>query len=82
MKLRSMLILSVAFVMVACLAPRASAQVGGSAAQLNGSVKDESGGSVAKTSITLREADTNRTYTAVSNDSGFYVFPNLPSGRY
>ncbi len=82
MKLRSMLILWVAIVMVACLAPHAAAQVGASAAQLNGSVKDESGGSVAKTSITLRETETNRTYTAVSNESGFYVFPNLPPGRY
>ncbi len=82
MKLRSMLILWVAIVMVACLAQRASGQVGASAAQLNGSVKDESGGSVAKTSITLRETETNRTYTAVSNESGFYVFPNLPPGRY
>jgi outer membrane receptor protein involved in Fe transport len=82
MRLRSMLILWVAIVMVACLAPHAAAQVGASAAQLNGSVKDESGGSVAKTSITLRETETNRTYTAASNESGFYVFPNLPPGRY
>ena len=58
------------------------AQVGGSGAQLNGSVRDESGGSVAKASITLREVETNRTYTTVANDSGFYVIPSLPAGRY
>jgi outer membrane receptor protein involved in Fe transport len=82
MRLRSLLILWVAMLLLAYFAPRASAQVGGSAAQLNGSAKDESGGSVAKASITLRETETNRTYTVVSNDGGFYVFPNLPPGRY
>src|SRR5712691_288611 len=64
------------------LAKPACAQVGGSAAQLNGSVRDESGGSVAKASITLRETETNRTYTAVSNDNGLYVLASLPPGRY
>lgn len=57
-------------------------QVGGSAAQLNGAVRDESGGSVAKAAITLRETETNRTYTAVSNDNGLYVLASLPPGRY
>src|SRR5712692_10450558 len=64
------------------LAKPACAQVGGSAAQLNGSVRDESRGSVAKASITLRETETNRTYTAVSNDNGLYVLASLPPGRY
>jgi hypothetical protein len=58
------------------------AQVGGSAAQLNGSVRDESGGSVAKATITLRETQTNRTYTAVSNENGLYVLASIPPGRY
>ncbi len=60
----------------------AYSQAGTSAAQLNGTVKDASGGSVAKASLTLREVSTNRTYTAVSNDNGLYVIPNLPSGTY
>ncbi len=58
------------------------AQVGASVAQLNGTIRDESGGTIAKATITLREVDTNRTYSAVSNDSGFYVLANLPPGRY
>jgi outer membrane receptor protein involved in Fe transport len=58
------------------------AQVGASVAQLNGSVRDESGGSVAKATITARETETNRTYTAVSNDNGLYVHASLPPGRY
>ena len=57
-------------------------QVGASVAQLNGTVRDESGGSVAKATITARETETNRTYNAVSNDNGLYVLANLPPGRY
>ena len=52
----------------------AFSQVGASSAQLNGSVRDESGGSVARATVTAREIETNRTYTAVSNDNGLYLF--------
>jgi outer membrane receptor protein involved in Fe transport len=64
------------------LAKPAFSQVGGSAAQLNGSVRDESGGTVAKAAVSLRETETNRTYTTVSNDNGLYVLASLPPGRY
>jgi hypothetical protein len=60
----------------------AFSQGGASGAQLNGTVRDASGGSVAKASLTLRDIGTNRTYTAVSNDNGLYVIPNLPPGNY
>ena len=60
----------------------AFSQGGASQAQLNGAVRDESGGSVAKATITARETETNRTYTAVSNDNGLYTLANLPPGRY
>lgn len=82
MRLRSTLILCVTTVLVAGLAPCAWAQSGASLAQLNGTVKDESGGSVAKAAIALRETETNRTYSAVSNVDGFYVLPSLPPGHY
>ncbi len=52
----------------AALAKPSYSQVGASVAQLNGSVRDESGGTVAKATITARETETNRTYTAVSNE--------------
>lgn len=58
------------------------AQAGASVAQLNGTVRDASGGSVAKATLTLRELSTNRTYTTVSNDNGLYVLPNLFPGTY
>ncbi|MFZ0636728.1 MAG: TonB-dependent receptor [Candidatus Acidiferrales bacterium] len=73
-------ILSVA-ILVVC-SNFAFAQVGAISAQLNGTVKDESGGTVARASISLREMDTNRVYTTLSNDAGFYVLPNVPPGRY
>jgi hypothetical protein len=61
---------------------RAYSQASVSLAQLNGSVRDEGGGVIAKAAITLREVDTNLVYTAATNESGFYVLPNLPPGRY
>ena len=80
---RSLSVWAVLGVVILCGWPKpAYSQAGASTAQLNGTVKDASGGSVAKASLTLREISTNRTYTAVSNDNGLYVIPNLPPGRY
>ena len=57
-------------------------QAGINLAQLNGTIVDESGGTVAKANVSLREVDTNRTYTAVSSENGYYAVPNLTPGRY
>ena len=51
-------------------------------AQLNGTVLDESGGGVKGATLTLRQTDTNRSYTTTSNDSGYYAVVNLPPGQY
>ncbi|HSA92393.1 MAG TPA: TonB-dependent receptor [Terriglobales bacterium] len=67
---------------LASLSPLVWAQVSISLAQLNGTVRDPRGDSVPKASITLRDVDTNRTYTTSTNSTGFYVAPNLPPGRY
>ncbi len=48
-------------------APAARAQVGSTLAEVNGSVRDESGGSVGKATITLRDVSTNPKF---SNNSG------------
>ena len=61
---------------------RGGAQATTAVAQLNGTVRDQSGGTVGKATLTLRDVDTNRTYTAVTNDQGYYVLPNLPPGHY
>ncbi len=57
-------------------------QAAASLAQLNGTILDASGGAVAKANVTLRDVETNRTYTATSSDSGSYVIPNLAPGQY
>src|SRR5713226_6722518 len=82
MRQRLGLLAVIGMVVLGGLAKPSLAQVGGSAAQLNGAVRDESGGTVAKATITLRETETNRTYTAISNDNGLYVIASLPAGRY
>src|SRR5260370_9771704 len=61
---------------------RAYSQASISLAQLNGSVRDEGGGTIAKAAITLHEVDTNLVYTAATNESGFYALLNLPPGPY
>lgn len=57
-------------------------QVGAASAQLNGTLRDVSGGTIAKATVTLRDTDTNRSYSTVSNGDGLYVFASVPPGRY
>ncbi len=82
MKLRLLLTLCVMVALAACLAPHAFGQATVSFAQLNGTIQDASGRAIVGASISLREVDTNRTYTAASNTSGFFVVPNLSPGNY
>jgi outer membrane receptor protein involved in Fe transport len=75
------------FLLLACWmvfgpARTARAQVGSTLAQLNGTVRDESGGSVGKATITLRDVNTNQAYMATSTDSGFYLVPNITPGQF
>src|SRR5215831_1704877 len=51
-------------------------------AQLNGTVRDSTGSVVANATVSLRNVDTNRTYTSTSDTSGYYIVPNLPPGTY
>jgi len=60
----------------------ALAQVSAAEAQLNGSVRDQTGGLVVKTAITLRNVDTNQAYKTTSNSVGFYILTNVPPGNY
>jgi hypothetical protein len=82
MRRRLGLLTVLGMIILAGLAKPSFSQGGASNAQLNGAVRDESGGSVARAAITVRETETNRTYSAVSNDNGLYVIANLPPGRY
>jgi outer membrane receptor protein involved in Fe transport len=74
----AVLTFSILFARVECV----FGQAGLGSAQLNGTVLDEKGGSVAKAAIALRDTETNSTYPATSSASGFYVIPNLPPGHY
>ncbi|MGH9372536.1 MAG: carboxypeptidase regulatory-like domain-containing protein, partial [Vicinamibacterales bacterium] len=49
---------------------------------LLGNVRDESGAAVPGTTITATEVRTNIGRTAVSNETGYYTFTNLPPGEY
>ncbi len=66
---------------LACASP-AYPQGSTAVAQLNGTVLDESGGTVKGAAVTVRQTDTNRTYTTTSNDSGYYALVDLPLGYY
>src|SRR5471032_21363 len=58
------------------------AQVSAAEAQLNGSVRDQTGSMVVKASIKLRNVDTNQVYKTTSNSVGFYIVTNIPPGNY
>jgi outer membrane receptor protein involved in Fe transport len=64
------------------LAGAGSALAQVSVATLNGTIRDQNGGAVGRAAISLREVNTNRSYSAASNDAGFYAVPNLPPGTY
>ena len=71
------------FLILVVLRPNsAHGQAGTSLAQLNGTVHDATGGYVAKAAVTLRETDTNRSYSTTTADNGFYAFANVAPGRY
>jgi hypothetical protein len=82
MRGRSGLLFILAIVIFSGWADSVFSQVSASVARLDGTVWDEKGGVIPKVAITLREMDTNRAYSASTNDSGFYVIPNLLPGRY
>jgi hypothetical protein len=75
-----------AFVMLALvlfLSHRAAlAQANTGDAQLNGSVRDQTGSMIVKASVSLRNVATNQVYKATSNNVGFYILTDVPPGNY
>jgi hypothetical protein len=51
-------------------------------ATLVGSVTDSSGGTIANAKVTITETNTNVSRSTQTNESGNYIFPNLPPGTY
>src|SRR5215471_14197171 len=68
--------------MFAVMAFLASIVMAQSSSQLNGSVQDPSGASVANANITLTDAATGFQRKTTSNASGLYQFLDLPPGEY
>ena len=54
----------------------------GVSARLEGVVKDQSGGIIPGVVVVATNQDTNLPHEALSNETGRYVFPNLPAGDY
>ena len=50
--------------------------------QLSGRVRDSSGGLVPGATVTATNTQTQINWTAVTDLTGFYTFPNLPPGKY
>src|SRR6478609_9053044 len=80
MKRGSALVMFALVLFLSCNA--AFAQVSAAEAQLNGSVRDQTGSMVVKASVTLRNVDTNQAYKTTSNSVGFYILTNIPPGNY
>ena len=49
-------------------------------AQLSGTVADESGGALPGVEVTVTQTDTGMTRFVITDESGGYVFTNLPVG--
>src|SRR5687768_2724873 len=56
--------------------------VGAWAQELNGRVTDESGAVLPGVTVTATQTDTSFVRTAVTDDTGAYAMPNLPTGPY
>ena len=53
-----------------------------STAQLSGRITDESGATLPGVTVTVTQTDTGLTRSVVTNETGTYVLPNLPTGPY
>jgi hypothetical protein len=59
-----------------------TAQISTAEAQLNGSVHDQTGGMIARATLSLRNVDTNQVYKAFSGSAGYYILTNIAPGNY
>src|ERR1051326_4047396 len=55
---------------------------GQATAQISGAVHDQSGAVLPGVEVTATQTDTGASRTAVTNETGSYVLPNLPIGPY
>jgi hypothetical protein len=60
----------------------ASAAWAQATAQMSGAVRDESGAVLPGVTVTVTQVETSVTRTAVTDETGAYLLPNLPTGPY
>src|SRR5438552_8090879 len=53
-----------------------------STAQISGAIKDQTGAVLPGVEVTMTQAETGFKRTAVTDETGSYVLPNLPVGPY
>src|SRR5262245_1573124 len=51
-------------------------------AQINGTIKDQSGAALPGVEVTVTQTETATTRSAITNETGAYLLPNLPIGPY
>ena len=78
---RSFTILASALLLVAVTDARAGAQAV-STSQITGTVKDQTGAVLPGVEVNVTQTDTGAKRTAVSDETGTYILPNLPIGPY
>ena len=54
----------------------------GATAQISGTVRDASGGVLPGVDVTATQTETNFSRSAVTDENGNYMLPNLPVGPY
>ena len=69
---------SVALLLILCACALGQTLTG----TLVGTITDSSGGTVGSAKVTITETNTNVSRTTQTNESGNYIFPNLPAGTY
>ncbi len=70
------------FLVLLLLLLASTSALGATGGSISGSVKDTSGGVIAKAQVTVREANTGFLYHVRTDSKGEYTFPVLPVGLY
>src|SRR5215210_6918698 len=74
--------LSLGLLLVFTLAVRAEAQTQITTGVIQGTVEDEQGAAVSGTTVEVKNVETNLMRTLTTDESGRFVFLQLPPGRY
>ena len=74
--------IAAAFAAVALLGLPTSARAQAVTGTLVGNVTDSTGGAIPGATVTALEVETNTSRTAVTNESGYYIFSSLQNGTY